>query len=73
LDSTKNYNDSVRVTGEKRKHPAVRSLARAAIAIARQKLEQEAKAQHALQSEAGAALQVTGEAPQPDAEDGVCG
>ena len=39
-------NNPVRVTGEERRHPAIRSLARACIALARLRLEQEAHAEH---------------------------
>lgn len=41
---SKNHNGSVVVTGEERKHPAIRSLARACIALARLRLEREATA-----------------------------
>jgi hypothetical protein len=37
-------NDPVHVTGDERRHPAIRQLARACIALARLRLEQEARA-----------------------------
>ncbi len=36
----------IRVTGEERRHPAIRQIARACIALARLRLEQEAQAEH---------------------------
>lgn len=39
---SENNNVPVRVTGEERRHPAIRSLARACLALARLRLEQEA-------------------------------
>jgi hypothetical protein len=40
-----NDNRPVRVTGQERRHPAIRTLARACIELARQKLERERRAE----------------------------
>lgn len=44
--SSSSDNMPVHVTGEERRHPSIRQLARACIALARLRLEQQAEAEH---------------------------
>lgn len=47
-------NNQVRVTGDERRRPEIRSLARACIALARLRLEKEAQADHVANSQEAA-------------------